>query len=247
MDNPSTPLDNIALLESLCASPEDPSLLLPNEPPFSDAFPPPDPATASAYLLLSPDDPFLEPAIPDPPAKPEPSLLPFDMPIPSQPTLHPVVSTTAVSTRPTPVVAQLPSPDSPLQENRACSQNVAQGSVTAQNRKAGLKQRAVGKRPPCLSSKGVVGVKKEVVEDPVARQKDKLAQRKLRNKESARRYREKQVARRKQLELYTRSLTAQNRELESLHDRLLKLTCQRRMGGMEGGGGVGGGLGGGLV
>lgn len=55
--------------------------------------------------------------------------------------------------------------------------------------------------------------------------KDKLAQRKQRNKESARRYREKQVARKRQLEFYTKTLTEQNRELESLHDRLLTLTC----------------------
>lgn len=59
--------------------------------------------------------------------------------------------------------------------------------------------------------------------------KEKLAQRKLRNKESARRYREKQVARRRQLENFTRTLAEQNRELEALHDRLLALTCQRRM------------------
>lgn len=57
--------------------------------------------------------------------------------------------------------------------------------------------------------------------------KDKLAQRKQRNKESARRYREKQVARRRHLENYTRTLCEQNRELESLHDRLLSLTCER--------------------
>lgn len=55
--------------------------------------------------------------------------------------------------------------------------------------------------------------------------KDKLAQRKQRNKESARRYREKQVARKRQLEFYTKTLTEQNRELETLHDRLLTLTC----------------------
>lgn len=66
--------------------------------------------------------------------------------------------------------------------------------------------------------------------DEANRVKDKLAQRKLRNKESARRYREKQVARRRQLENYTRTLTEQNRELESLHDKLLTLTCERRMG-----------------
>lgn len=60
---------------------------------------------------------------------------------------------------------------------------------------------------------------------PVA--KDKLAQRKQRNKESARRYREKQVARRRHLENYTRTLCEQNRELETLHDRLLSLTCER--------------------
>lgn len=59
------------------------------------------------------------------------------------------------------------------------------------------------------------------------RAKEKLAQRKLRNKESARRYREKQVARRRHLEHYTRTLTEQNRELECLHDRLLSLTCER--------------------
>jgi len=59
--------------------------------------------------------------------------------------------------------------------------------------------------------------------------KEKLAQRKLRNKESARRYREKQGARRRQLENFTRTLAEQNRELEALHDRLLALTCQRRM------------------
>lgn len=57
--------------------------------------------------------------------------------------------------------------------------------------------------------------------------KDKSVQRKLRNKESARRYREKQVAKRRQLEDYTRSLAEQNRELESLHQRLLSLTCER--------------------
>ncbi|CAN8073083.1 unnamed protein product [Agarophyton chilense] len=61
------------------------------------------------------------------------------------------------------------------------------------------------------------------------RSKDKLAQRKLRNKESARRYREKQVARRRQLENYTRTLSEQNRELEVLHHKLLTLTCQRSM------------------
>ncbi len=59
--------------------------------------------------------------------------------------------------------------------------------------------------------------------------KEKLAQRKLRNKESARRYREKQVARRRQLENFTRTLAEQNRELEALHDRLLALTCERRL------------------
>lgn len=59
--------------------------------------------------------------------------------------------------------------------------------------------------------------------------RDKLAQRKQRNKESARRYREKQVARRRHLENYTRTLCEQNRELESLHDRLLRLTCERSL------------------
>lgn len=63
---------------------------------------------------------------------------------------------------------------------------------------------------------------------PADKQKEKLAQRKLRNKESARRYREKQVARRRQLENFTRTLAEQNRELEALHDRLLALTCERR-------------------
>lgn len=73
------------------------------------------------------------------------------------------------------------------------------------------------------------GVKKELTPEESKRIKDKMAQRKLRNKESARRYREKQMARRRQLEDYTKTLTAQNRELESLHDRLLRLTCERRM------------------
>jgi Basic region leucine zipper len=59
--------------------------------------------------------------------------------------------------------------------------------------------------------------------------RDKSTQRKLRNKESARRYREKQVAKRRQLEDYTRSLAEQNRELESLHERLLTLTCDAQM------------------
>jgi hypothetical protein len=57
-----------------------------------------------------------------------------------------------------------------------------------------------------------------------AKPRDKSTQRKLRNKESARRYREKQVAKRRQLEDYTRSLAEQNRELESLHEKLLSMT-----------------------
>lgn len=73
---------------------------------------------------------------------------------------------------------------------------------------------------------GVAGVASAVEQD---RAKEKLAQRKLRNKESARRYREKQVARRRQLENFTRTLAEQNRELEALHDRLLALTCERRL------------------
>jgi hypothetical protein len=59
--------------------------------------------------------------------------------------------------------------------------------------------------------------------------RDKSTQRKLRNKESARRYREKQVAKRRQLEDYTRNLVEQNRELESLHERLLTLTCDAQL------------------
>jgi Basic region leucine zipper len=59
--------------------------------------------------------------------------------------------------------------------------------------------------------------------------RDKSTQRKLRNKESARRYREKQVAKRRQLEEYTRSLAEQNRELESLHEKLLTLTCDAHL------------------
>lgn len=55
--------------------------------------------------------------------------------------------------------------------------------------------------------------------------KDKTVQRKLRNKESARRYREKQVAKRRQLENYTRSLADQNQQLEALHEKLLSLSC----------------------
>jgi hypothetical protein len=58
----------------------------------------------------------------------------------------------------------------------------------------------------------------------VGKPRDKTTQRKLRNKESARRYREKQVAKRRQLEDYTRSLAEQNRELESLHEKLLSMT-----------------------
>jgi hypothetical protein len=59
--------------------------------------------------------------------------------------------------------------------------------------------------------------------------RDKSTQRKLRNKESARRYREKQVSKRRQLEEYTRSLAEQNRELESLHEKLLTLTCDAHL------------------
>lgn len=98
-------------------------------------------------------------------------------------------------------------PPSPLQENRPS------------NTKPRKPRRGTGKN-----------VKKEPMStSPDQRNKEKLAQRKLRNKESARRYREKQVARRKQLENYTRTLSEQNRELELLHQRLLTLTCDRRL------------------
>lgn len=83
--------------------------------------------------------------------------------------------------------------------------------------------------PPPLPMNYISGpVKKELTGANAAAPlapKDKLAQRKLRNKESARRYREKQVARRRHLEHYTKTLSEQNRELETLHDRLLTLTC----------------------
>lgn len=126
----------------------------------------------------------------------------------------------------TPFPESVSQPASPQQENRACSHNV------------NLAPAAQPQLPVPVPGKVRRRGKEE---DAAVRQKEKLAQRKLRNKESARRYREKQVARRRQLEQYTRSLSVQNRELESLHERLLRLTCQRKMEGI--GEGVGGGVG----
>lgn len=77
---------------------------------------------------------------------------------------------------------------------------------------------------PCSKS-AVKVASDDVMKTPPAKSRDKSTQRKLRNKESARRYREKQVAKRRQLEDFTRSLAEQNRELESLHEKLLALTC----------------------
>lgn len=167
----------------------------------------------SDYLFLQ-NDPFTSDTLPlsDPvPVKDELVLDPFEA------SAMPVANNCSLPTPPPSALAMLPpnahqpsrppEPPSPLQENRPA------------NARPKVKKRVV-KRP-------VPSVKKEPL-SPDARNKDKLAQRKLRNKESARRYREKQVARRRQLENYTRSLTEQNRELEIIHDKLLRLTCERR-------------------
>lgn len=154
------------------------------------------------YLLLSPD-PFAEA-----PFSPETGLSTEAPPHPkSEFVLHPLGSVAPFAT-----VSHAPyHPVGPetQQENRPGNVAQVKKSKTKRTVKA--------------------GVKKEVSMEEANRVKDKLAQRKLRNKESARRYREKQVARRRQLENYTRTLTEQNRELESLHDKLLTLTCERSM------------------
>lgn len=85
--------------------------------------------------------------------------------------------------------------------------------------------------PSTFSSSRAKTTAKDAKDDsskiPSTKPRDKSTQRKLRNKESARRYREKQVAKRRQLEDFTRTLAEQNRELESLHEKLLSLTCRQ--------------------
>lgn len=243
---------DMPLLDALSDAPD---LLLPAEgKDGADPFLPPDALDgvppADPYLFLS-ADPFL-PDPPDPALTPDTSLStdagttnpkselvlhPFDTPaiplansVPHVPH-HPVaVPSVAVS-------SNAPRPTSPLQENRSPSHNVSAGKTAAKQtaaaarKVAGKPKATVAKRQPSVPPKSFVKKEAPIV-DETARQKDKLAQRKLRNKESARRYREKQVARRRQLENYTRTLTEQNRELEHLHDRLLTLTCERRMRGI---------------
>ena len=136
-------------------------------------------------------------------SKPELMLDPFESPT------MPIVSSNPPPAPPSP----------PLQENQPSNTTVIQ--------KYQMKPRATLGIPLKKNEK------KDAPLSPEARNKEKLAQRKLRNKESARRYREKQVARRRQLENFTRTLTEQNRELESLHDRLLTLTCERRVSGID--------------
>lgn len=115
--------------------------------------------------------------------------------------------------RPSPAKARRPAPSRPLPGP----------AVTAMSADALLSPPADGTSSGDSASTSARGA-----QSPSARAKEKLAQRKLRNKESARRYREKQVARRRQLESFTRTLAEQNRELEALHARLLALTCDNR-------------------
>lgn len=197
---------DIQLLDSLS---DTPGLLLDAPTQDSDPFAAadaysPENNSADAYLLLSPD-PFAEHT----PLEPETALSTELSPRPTKDelVLHPFDSPAPLPTVPHPPHHSVGA--EPQQENRP-------GNV------------APVKRPKNKRA-AKAGVKKEVSLEEANRVKDKLAQRKLRNKESARRYREKQVARRRQLENYTRTLTEQNRELESLHDRLLTLTCERRM------------------
>lgn len=160
------------------------------------------------------DPDLLTTFLPDPfeitPSKSHPILDPFE----TVPLTSATSQNITIATSPTPAPSPAPPPPpaapsagdgSPLQENRPL--NVADGGVRAKKKK---RERA--KKEPAA---------------PECKALDKLAQRKLRNKESARRYREKQVARRRQLENYTRTLTEQNRELELLHERLIRLTCER--------------------
>lgn len=211
--------------------PEDPNDLL-----FADPFPeiplPPDTDNPKSELVL---DPFDAPPIPLAPV----SRLPQN-PVQVTATSHtdppaPLlserqISTVDISTTPlAPITIPMPPPreehSSPLQENRPL--NTPPPHLTTKLTSAKLKK-PTPKRPAPAGKTAVSGKKVDV--SPEQRNKDKLAQRKLRNKESARRYREKQVARRKQLENYTRTLTEQNRELEILHQKLLRMTCERGLG-----------------
>lgn len=129
--------------------------------------------------------------------------------------------------------------EAPLQENRLprTAGSKSQVGAKAQVRK-GKAQSAAGNASEAkwvahVASRPTVSPLKN--EDPIldddvstssiGKPRDRSTQRKLRNKESARRYREKQVAKRRQLENFTRNLAEQNRELESLHEKLLSLTC----------------------
>lgn len=209
--------DSAPLLLEDASQSSDP-FLTSSDPYGSEGSPSPD-----NYLFLSPDsflnDPPLAPE-PQPHAKNELILHPFDIPA------MPLSASGPGPLVPSHAVAAPPSSDG--QENRARVSNGAEKRDRA--RSGGVKKATVKKNATDFPSPRKI-VKTE--ETDVNKVKDKLAKRKLRNKESARRYREKQVARRRQLENYTRSLTEQNRELENLHDRLLTLTCERRMRGLD--------------
>lgn len=209
--------DTTGLLLEDASQSSDP-FLTGSDPYVSEGSPSPD-----NYLFLSPD-PFLN----DPPLAPEPQphakneliLHPFDIPA------MPLSATGPGPLVPSHAVAAPLSSDG--QENRA---RVSNGTEKRDRPRSGGVKKGVMKKTVATSASPKRAVKAEDVDVNIV--KDKLAKRKLRNKESARRYREKQVARRRQLENYTRSLTEQNRELENLHDRLLTLTCERRMRGLE--------------
>lgn len=219
---------DIPLLDSLDDAPD---LLLDEASQSSDPFlQASDPyvsegsPSADNYLFLSPDPFLTDPALdPEPHPKTELVLHPFDV------TAMSLSGSASGPLPPSHPVALPPAPDAG-QENRSRAGNVAASVGRDRGKSPGVRKTVAGKKVL-----GGVGGKKggKLEENEVRRVKDKLAQRKLRNKESARRYREKQVARRRQLENYTRTLTEQNRELESLHDRLLTLTCERRMRGID--------------
>lgn len=221
-------MEDMPLLDSLS---DDPGLLLDEASQSSDPFLPGSDAygsegspSADNYLFLSPDPFLTDPAMdPEPHAKTEIVLHPFDVPA------MPLSGSGPGPLAPSHAVGPPPGPDAG-QENRARAGNVGAGIGRDRGKSGGVRKGGSGKKV-AGGGAGKKGGKME--ENEVKRVKDKLAQRKLRNKESARRYREKQVARRRQLENYTRTLTEQNRELESLHDRLLTLTCERRMRGIE--------------
>lgn len=92
----------------------------------------------------------------------------------------------------------------------------------------------VKKTPIKIETLEVRRVKEVVKKELDERQRERLAIRKQRNKESARRYREKQLEKKRRLEQKTRLLSMQNQELEDMYRKIMTTEKKlRMMGGMD--------------